>query len=293
MLTSLEDGCINPEVVVPTVKQHLVGENVEETLPVISKVESRKNEGRPCSTMTTTMLERSGSVSAKERPLPAEPFTVDSEDNDSDHSYELIDFGPVLVEDEDLSTFKTHYRFAPLLPAKMPVGIRGDSADKEKPTSPNSSDINRHAERREEEELDPSIAQTSLGSPTATQYSKQKQSLKTSHPGTRKPVRPAPNPPVSQKSAKYDSLKRPVKLVSPSRLQGEKPNKAQQPQLSQRLPSSLHPSPITNPPPTFQVPKPSAMIYMVRPEQILEKSRRGSNDPAARHFKPDDPAIFQ
>ena len=260
MLTSLEDGCINPEVVIPTVKQHLVGENVEETLPLTSKVESRKNEGSPCSTMTTTMLEPSGSVSAKERPLPAEPFTVDSEDNDSDHSYELIDFGPVFVEDEDLSTFKTHYRFAPLLPEKMPVGIRGDSADKEKLTSSNSSDIKRHAERREEEELDPSIAQTSLGSPTATQYSKRKQSLKTSHPGTRKPVRPAPNPPVFQKLARDNSLKkRPVKIISPSRLHGEELNKALQPQLSQRLPSSLHPSPITSPPPTYQVPKPSVM----------------------------------
>ena len=259
-----------------------------------------KNEGRPCSTMTTTMFKPSDSMSAKERPLPAEPFTVDSEDSYSDHTYEHIDSGSLLVEDGNLSTFATDYRFAPLVPAKMPVGIQGDSASKEKPiTTPISSDIRRRAEHlnkllsREKEELDPSIAETSLSSPTATQYSQQKQTLKISHPGTRKPVKPATNPPVSQKSAKYDSLKRPVKLVSPSRLQGEKPNKAQQPQLSQRLPSSLHPSPITNPPPTYQVPKPSAMIYMVRPEQILEKSRRGSNDPAARHFKPGDPAIFQ
>ena len=89
-----------------------------------------KNEGRPCSTMTTTMFKPSDSMSAKERPLPAEPFTVDSEDSYSDHTYEHIDSGSLLVEDGNLSTFATDYRFAPLVPAKMPVGIQGDSASR-------------------------------------------------------------------------------------------------------------------------------------------------------------------
>ena len=222
-------------------------------------------EGRPCSTMTTTALKPSDSANMKERPLPAEPFAVDFEDNELDHNYELMDFEPLLAQCVNLSTFTTHHKSAPL--SAVPVGFRSDSAGKDE-MAPCSSDIKRRAEHpkkvlsREGEELEPSVAETSLknSSPTATQNSKQKQSLKTSKPGTRKPVRPAPKPPVRQKSTKDGSPeKRPMKRASPSRLQGENVHNAQFPQLSQRPPSLLQPSPITSPPPTYQVPKQSLM----------------------------------